>query len=592
MMSPKLTPPLSLLFLLKVSGVLSQPGLGVSYTQSNICALRGSTVTMGCRYTYPDGYRVQRVFWSRELVTDKEPPDLSSDPKYTGRVQYLGDKRSNCSLRLSDVTEQDRGKYYFRFITTTSGGRYQGTDGVDLSVARLQLEMIPVSVVEGDEVTLTCKTTCSLTDTPAFTWHKNLRPLFSVNSSNLLRLPSVSQMDAGDYRCGVQGQIYHSPAVTLDVQYPPKNVSVSISPSGEIVEGSSVTLTCSSDANPPVEYTWFKGTSFKIKGKTYTLNKISSEDSGDYKCKSSNQHGEKYSETTVNVLYPPKNVSVSISPSGEIVEGSVVTLSCSSDANPPVDYTWFKGTSFKIKGKTYTVNQISSEDSGDYKCKSSNQHGEKYSETTVNVLYPPKDVSVSISPSGEIVEGSVVTLTCSSDANPPVETYTWYKVDESSPVGSGQSYSFPLSSNSSGWFYCVAQNKFGSQSAAAVPLTSSGGRSVVLYVILGVTVGCGCLLAIIGVLCMRSKRRGGSINDTKVSSSSQINNPSPPEDPYTALDLQTKSSNDVYDTLATVHPSPPEDPYTALDSQSISPDYDTLTVSSSVCSSLHCNHWI
>ncbi|XP_053532346.1 B-cell receptor CD22 [Ictalurus punctatus] len=408
MMSLRLNPPLSLLVLLMVSGVLSQPGWGVSYTKSNICALRRSTVTMGCNYTYPDNYTVQNVFWSRGLGTDKEPPDLSSDPKYTGRVQYLGDKRSNCSLRLSDVTGQDRGKYYFRFITT-GGEKYQGTDGVDLSVAQLQLEMIPVSVVEGDEVTLTCKTTCSLTDTPAFTWHKNLRPLFSVNSSNLLRLPSVSQMDAGDYRCGVQGQIYRSPAVTLDVQYPPKNVSVSISPSGKIVEGSSV------------------------------------------------------------------------------------------------------------------------------------------------------------------------TLTCSCDANPPVETYTWYKVNESSPVGSGQSYSFPLRFSSSGWFYCVAQNKFGSQSAAAVPLTSSGGRSVVLYVILGVTVGCGCLLAIIGVLCMRSKRRGGSINDTKVSSSSQINNPSPPEDPYTALDLQTRSSNDVYNTLATVHPSPPEDPYTALDSQSISPDYDTLT---------------
>ncbi|KAF4075430.1 hypothetical protein AMELA_G00234580 [Ameiurus melas] len=184
------------------------------------------------------------------------------------------------------------------------------------------------------------------------------------------------------------------------------------------------------------------------------------------------------------------------------MEGGSVTLTCSSDANPPVEYTWFKGASFKSKGKTYTVNQISSEDRV-YKCKSSNQHGDEYSETTVNVLYPPKRVSVSISPSGEIVEGSVVTLTCSSDANPPVETYTWYKMDESSPVGSGQSYSFTLSSSSSGWFYCVAQNIYGSQSAAAVPLTSNGGRSVVLYVVLGVTVGCGCLLPIIGVLLMR-----------------------------------------------------------------------------------------
>uniref|UniRef100_A0A3B4D6C2 Ig-like domain-containing protein n=1 Tax=Pygocentrus nattereri TaxID=42514 RepID=A0A3B4D6C2_PYGNA len=84
----------------------------------------------------------------------------------------------------------------------------------------------------------------------------------------------------------------------------PKSASVSISPSGEIVEGSSVTLTCSSDANPPVQnYTWFKGTSLVAKGETYTMKKISSVDSGEYKCRSSNEHGEKLSEDlTLNVL--------------------------------------------------------------------------------------------------------------------------------------------------------------------------------------------------------------------------------------------------------------------------------------------------
>ena len=92
-------------------------------------------------------------------------------------------------------------------------------------------------------------------------------------------------------------------AVLLGFLDPPKNVSVSISPSGEIVEGSSVTLTCSSDANPPVEYNWFKGTSLVAKGETYTMNKISSVDSGEYKCRSSNEHGEKLSEAlTLNVL--------------------------------------------------------------------------------------------------------------------------------------------------------------------------------------------------------------------------------------------------------------------------------------------------
>lgn len=89
---------------------------------------------MGCTYLYPTGYTVQNVFWTREIVESYELPDLSSDPNYTGRVQYMGDRLWDCRLRLSDVTKQDQGKYYFRFITTTPEGKYQGKDGVELSV--------------------------------------------------------------------------------------------------------------------------------------------------------------------------------------------------------------------------------------------------------------------------------------------------------------------------------------------------------------------------------------------------------------------------------------------------------------------------
>ncbi|KAK3510768.1 hypothetical protein QTP70_022477, partial [Hemibagrus guttatus] len=442
----KLTPPLPLLFLLMISRVVSQLGWSVTYTPSYICALKGSTVTMGCTYRYPTGYTVQKAFWSRQLVTDEEPPDLSSDTNYRNRVQYLGDKLNDCRLGLRDVREQDQGKYYFRFLTTRDQ-KYQGRDGVELSVTELQVEMSSDTVVEGDGVTLTCKTTCSLTQT--FSWYKD-RHYFSY--SNPLRLPSVSQRDAGRYSCSVQG--YYSPPVTLNVQYPPKSVSVSISSSGEIVEGRSVTLTCSSDANPPVQ-----------------------------------------------------------------------------------NYTWYKGSSHMSTGHTYRINSIRSEDSGNYTCRAENEHGYQLSAAvSLNVLYPPKSVSVSISSSGEIVEGSSVTLACSSDANPPVQSYTWYKVNESSPVGSGQSYNFTLSSSSSGEFYCVAQNKYGSQRAPAVPLTLNsitGVRSVVLYVVLGVIVGCGCLLAIVGVLYIRRKRRSSAADDENTYAtvnSAASNNPTPHPD--------------------------------------------------------------
>lgn len=75
--------------------------------------------------------------------------------------------------------------------------------------------MIPDTVVEGHEVTLTCKT-CGLADTHTFTWFR--RGVRLSSSSNPLRLTSVYESDAGDYSCAVEGQGYRSPSVTLDVQ--------------------------------------------------------------------------------------------------------------------------------------------------------------------------------------------------------------------------------------------------------------------------------------------------------------------------------------------------------------------------------------
>ncbi|KAL6481946.1 hypothetical protein MHYP_G00100260 [Metynnis hypsauchen] len=496
----------SLVFLLFISGVVAQNGWAVNYNSESVCALKGSEVTMSCSYTYPRSYWVRKAFWTKEWGKGSEPPDLLYDPEYRGRVQYRGDKRSDCTLRFKTVREKDQSKYYFRFTTNQPEGKYQGASGVDLSVTDLQVE-VPERVIEGDNVTLTCKTTCSLTVRTTFTWYRNGRPLSS--STDQLHLQPVSREDAGRYRCAVLDQNLYSPEVTLNVRYGPKRVSASISPSGEIVEGSSVTLTCSSDANPPVEYHWFKGTSLVAEGETYTMEKISSVDRGEYKCKCSNGYIVKYDAVNLNVLYSPKNISVSISPSSESAEGSSVNLTCSSDANPPVQtYTWLKKLDngvLKSTSQIYSISNISSADSGEYRCMATNKHGSQYSEyKSLTVLYAPKNALVSIA---ESAEGSSMNLTCSSDANPRVQNYTWFKEGGSSPVGSGHSYR----ALQSGFYYCVAQNEHGSQKSAAVTVTVKEVWNAVLFAVLGM-VAFGCLFAIIAVLYVRKKRKCDSAN--------------------------------------------------------------------------------
>ncbi|XP_029545597.1 B-cell receptor CD22-like [Salmo trutta] len=181
-----------------------------------------------------------------------DPEDLSSVPGYKGHIEYLGDMKSEGTLRLTDLRVSDSAGYRFRLIT--SGEKFAGS---------------PVSLIV-----------------------------------------TVSSEDTGRYSCAVKDhEDLPSPEETLTVRYGPRNTSVSVSPSGEIVEGSSVTLTCSSDANPPVDkYTWYKKNvaSPKASGQSYRITNIISEDRGEYYCEASNIEGTKTSiPVHINVMLFP-----------------------------------------------------------------------------------------------------------------------------------------------------------------------------------------------------------------------------------------------------------------------------------------------
>uniref|UniRef100_A0A671MAJ7 B-cell receptor CD22 n=1 Tax=Sinocyclocheilus anshuiensis TaxID=1608454 RepID=A0A671MAJ7_9TELE len=383
-MSKLLLPTLPLIFLLMIHNAFSGYW-DVSYSHPHICALKNSSVIMSCTYAYPTGYQIMKTFWTNGSVKGVEPPDLSKDPEYSQRLQYLGDEQKNCTIRLSHVTQKDEHMYYFRFITDKPDKKWIGVPGVSLTVTDLQVES-PERVTEGDSVRLTCKSSCALTDRATFIWYRNSQPLTERrDGNNQLLLQSVRREDAGRYSCALHGHTYISPAVYLNVMYPPKETFVVVSPSGEIVEGDSVTLSCSSDSNPPAEISWFKGRMFVGSGRIYSISKISSDHSGEYKCKSRNKNGERYSDAvTLNIMYPPKSVSLSINGSAEIVEGDSVTLSCSSDSNPPaLNFSWFKENQSSAVGSGQSFSALQS---GRFYCEAHNQYGSQRSDAvTVTV---------------------------------------------------------------------------------------------------------------------------------------------------------------------------------------------------------------
>ncbi|KAE8300566.1 Sialoadhesin Sheep erythrocyte receptor [Larimichthys crocea] len=332
-------------------------------------------------------------------------------------------------------------------------------------------------IVENSSVTLTCSSDAN----PAvhYTWYKNnggpdLHPL---SEERQLIFRSIQSSDSGEYYCTTGNLTFLSKYISLDVKYPPRLPSVSVSPSAEIVENSSVNLTCSSDANPAAKYTWYKENedSPKASGQIFTITDFRPEHSGNYYCEAQNRRGRHNSTLHLIVVADaPKLPSVSVSPSAEIVENSSVNLTCSSDANPAANYTWYKKNGDPdpqplSKEAELVFRSIQSSDSGEYYCTAENELGRRTSESiSVNVKYAPKLPSVSVSPSAEIVENSSVTLTCNSDANPAAK-YTWYKEKQKVFQGPEGHYNFmSISPGDTGNYTCKSENQYGKNSSSVL----------------------------------------------------------------------------------------------------------------------------
>ncbi|XP_064870041.1 B-cell receptor CD22-like isoform X3 [Oncorhynchus nerka] len=225
------------------------------------------------------------------------------------------------------------------------------------------------------------------------------------------------------------------------------------------------------------------------------------------------------------------------------------TLTCSTTCtltdNPNPTYIWYRNSKIvqEDSSPSYTV-YFKTEDSFYCAVKGINSPA----------VYGPKNTSVSVSPSGEIVEGSSVTLTCSSDANPPVDKYTWYKKNVTSPKASGQSYSITnIISEDRGEYYCEAQNRKGSMNSTALMIIVAGKQTSVLTAAVGITVF--ILVLILFLPCFMWFRRSTGGSDVTADTQSvdpDLNNDSN-MDTYTALNMKTRSPE--YDTLANVRDS-------------------------------------
>uniref|UniRef100_A0AAZ3STP5 B-cell receptor CD22 n=2 Tax=Oncorhynchus tshawytscha TaxID=74940 RepID=A0AAZ3STP5_ONCTS len=447
--------------------------MNVTYTHQSICALKGSTVDISCFYTHHSWHNVAEVSWFNKWESGVTK-DLSLNPEYADRVEYHRQTEKDSTLRITDLRESDSTEYKFRFTTDDArwGSSFPGTT---LTVTGLQVKVTPDQFSE--HKTLTCITTCTLTDNPTYIWYKNGQHLDESTSPQYK--DSVSSNYEDSYSCAVKGhEDLHSPAVCVQgqrcnrVTYTKRRICV--------LKGSTVDISCTyvgyysttssfwfrSDKSTPEDLTRDPGYAGRVEYTgtyrgpfTLRITDLREEDSAEYRFtfKTDNfEWGHSLPGTTLSVT----GLQVKVTPAAEGQKTLTCITTCTLTDNPT--YIWYKNgqrldepTSQQYSSNTLVVLGHSVDS---YSC--AVEHHEDLHSPAV---YAPKNTSVSVSPSGEIVEGSSVTLTCSSDANPPVDKYTWYKKNVTSPKASGQSYIITnIISEDRGEYYCEAQNGRGS----------------------------------------------------------------------------------------------------------------------------------
>ncbi|KAK1155190.1 myelin-associated glycoprotein-like isoform X1 [Acipenser oxyrinchus oxyrinchus] len=182
-----------------------------------------------------------------------------------------------------------------------------------------------------------------------------------------------------------------------------------------------------------------------------------------------------------------------ISPSSAVKEGALTSLACTAPApcpREPPALVWSDtlngsveieqveqqdGTKAVSSVLTFTASHL--HHNKDITCTAQYPVGSETKSagevSTLRVLYSPKNTLVLINPSGEIHEGDHVTLSCSSNANPAVSRYTWFKVkgDNINEKGVEQYLTFTdINPSDSGLYYCEARNEHGAENSTAVQL--------------------------------------------------------------------------------------------------------------------------
>ncbi|RVE61151.1 hypothetical protein OJAV_G00167850 [Oryzias javanicus] len=344
----------------------------------------------------------------------------------------------------------------------------------------------------------------------------------------LLEISRVLPSHEGEYSCIAQnsaGMVTCSATLNLDVPAVKKESvaqeHVQVKPVFkhrvvplEVNAGSSARFECETEFAPNVSFKWFKdGHAIKTSEKCRIISRFTAsslellsptqDDSGEYTCEASNQHGSDKCSASLSVTERKVPPNFTKKPSESMTDsvGRTVKIEGRVSGSQPLTVTWHKDNreifasgkydmTFKNNMAVLLVKNSSVSDSGVYLCQVSNEAGKASCQVSLSVsetAQAPK-FDVPLKPL-EVTLGEKLNLHCHVTGSPPL-TIQWMKDRKELKSGENTIITFvdgtaslelrPVSEIDAGDYLCKATNASGSdfcKSKVTVKVSEKGGKA-------------------------------------------------------------------------------------------------------------------
>lgn len=405
-----------------------------------------------------------RYLWSRE--------DASKLPQYS--------YQQNEHLILRNLAESDSGVYVCAIIDRVNNQMLaqsksrlvvetpfftlaQTTTTLTPETAlSVQIRNITGDIYEGDDVKLYCIIDGGYDN--KIEWYRyNTHEIISTDSP-LHVIKKITKDESGYYSCNVKSKSGNEQNAYVYVQVRPKvppRLKFITGYSGPLEQGHTVYFSCRAEQGEPVPVIeWVrdnnrpfsKKAEFNENNDYFLLRDVTPDDAGTYTCIGRNSAGEQRESITIEVkpsetlelttqtttllttltstVRPEVPILIQNRPYVQAPEGSDVKLECRVKNSENVVFTWTKNDQYVGSGDmdgSLILKQVSTSDSGLYKCLASNNYASAFINIRLQVNPRQELPKINVSPKTQTISiGQDFDFTCSTNSR-DVTSYTWYR---------------------------------------------------------------------------------------------------------------------------------------------------------------------